>query len=37
MVQYSVTKQTIKSIVEKIKKDAYDFVDKCEEVIENGK
>ena len=33
IAQYSITKQTTKSIAEKIKKDAYDFVNKCEEVI----
>ena len=33
IAQYSITKQTTKSIAEKIKKDAYDFVNKCEEII----
>jgi len=33
IAQYSITKQTTKSIAEKIKKDAYDFIDKCEEII----
>ena len=33
IAQYSITKQTTKSIAEKIKKDAYDFINKCEEVI----
>ena len=36
IAQYSVTKQTTKNISEKIKKDAYDFIDKCEEVTENA-
>jgi len=35
IAQYSITKQTTKSIAEKIKKDAYDFIEKCEEVIKN--
>lgn len=35
IAQYSITKQTTKSIAEKIKKDAYDFVNKCGEII-NG-
>jgi uncharacterized protein (UPF0332 family) len=34
IAQYSITKQTTKSIAEKIKKDAYDFINKCEEIIE---
>ena len=34
IAQYSITKQTTKTIAEKIKKDAYDFVDKCEEIIQ---
>ena len=34
IAQYSITKQTTKSIAEKIKKDAYDFVNKCEEIID---
>lgn len=33
IAQYSITKQTTKTIAEKIKKDAYDFVNKCEEII----
>jgi uncharacterized protein (UPF0332 family) len=33
IAQYSITKQTTKTIAEKIEKDAYDFVDKCEEII----
>lgn len=33
IAQYSVTKQTTKEIAEKIKKDAYEFVDKCEETL----
>ena len=33
IAQYSITKQTTKSIAEKIKKDAYGFIDKCEEII----
>ncbi len=33
IAQYSITKQTTKSIAEKIKIDAYDFINKCEEVI----
>ncbi|MFA7707443.1 MAG: hypothetical protein WCX73_00675 [Candidatus Pacearchaeota archaeon] len=35
IAQYSITKQTTKLIAEKIKKDAYEFVNKCEEVLEN--
>ncbi len=34
IAQYSITKQTTRSITEKIKKDSYDFVNKCEEIIE---
>ncbi len=34
IAQYSITKQTTKTIAEKIKKDAYDFVNKCEGIIE---
>jgi len=34
IAQYSITKQTTKTISEKIKKDAYDFIDKCGEIIE---
>lgn len=37
IAQYSITKQTTKTIAEKIKKDTYDFIDKCEEIIENAK
>ena len=37
IAQYSITKQTTKTIAEKIKKDAYDFINKCEEIIESGK
>ena len=33
IAQYSITKQTTKDIAEKIKKDAYDFVNKCDEII----
>lgn len=33
IAQYSITKQMTKDIAEKIKKDAYDFVNKCEEII----
>ncbi|MBU2104819.1 MAG: HEPN domain-containing protein [Nanoarchaeota archaeon] len=33
IAQYSITKQTTKTIAEKIKKDAYDFINKCEEII----
>lgn len=33
IAQYSITKQTTKDIAEKIKNDAYDFIDKCEEII----
>jgi len=33
IAQYSITKQTTKFIAEKIKKDAYDFISKCEEII----
>jgi len=35
IAQYSITKHTTKIIVEKIKKDAYDFVNKCEEVLKS--
>jgi len=34
IAQYSVTKQTTKEIVEKIKKDAYNFVNKSEEILQ---
>ena len=37
IAQYSITKQTTKSIAEKIKKDAYNFINKCEEIIEKQK
>ncbi|MDO8508948.1 MAG: hypothetical protein Q7S27_04660 [Nanoarchaeota archaeon] len=33
IAQYSVTKQTSKEIAEKIKKDAYSFINKCEEIL----
>ncbi len=33
IAQYSVTKQTTRAIATKIIKDAYDFIDKCEEII----
>jgi len=33
IAQYSITKQTTKDIAEKIKKDSYDFINKCEEII----
>tara|TARA_Y100000034_G_scaffold111349_1_gene144376 strand:- start:306 stop:827 length:522 start_codon:yes stop_codon:yes gene_type:complete len=33
IAQYSITKQTTRSIAEKIKKDDYDFISKCEEII----
>lgn len=36
IAQYSVTKKTTKEIAEEIKKDAYDFVDKAEELAKNG-
>ena len=36
IAQYSITKQTTKAIAEKIKKDAYDFIDKCEKIIEEN-
>jgi len=35
IAQYSITKETTKSIAEKIKKDAYSFVNKCEEILQN--
>jgi len=35
IAQYSITKQTTKSIAEKIKKDAYSFVNKVQEILEN--
>ena len=34
IAQYSITKQTTKSIAEQIKKDAYGFISKCEEVLD---
>jgi uncharacterized protein (UPF0332 family) len=34
IAQYSVTKQTTKDIAEKIKKDAYDFINKVEAILE---
>ena len=33
IAQYSVTKQTTKEIAERIKKDAYDFINKVESII----
>ena len=33
IAQYSITKQTTRTIAEKIKKDAYAFIDKCGEII----
>ncbi len=33
IAQYSITKQTTKDIAEKIKKDAYTFVNKVEEIL----
>jgi len=33
IAQYSITKETTRSIAEKIKKDAYDFVNKTEQII----
>lgn len=33
ITQYSITKNTTKAIAEKIKKDAYEFTNKCEEII----
>jgi len=33
IAHYSITKQTTKTIAEKIKKDAYDFINKCEEIM----
>ncbi len=33
IAQYSITKQTTKEIAEKIKKDAYSFINKCEEIL----
>ena len=33
IAQYSITKETTKAIAENIKKDAYEFVEKCEEII----
>ncbi len=34
IAQYSITKQTTKDIAEKIRQDAYFFVNKCEELLE---
>ncbi len=34
IAQYSVTKQTTKEIAERIKEDAYNFVNKCEKILE---
>lgn len=33
IAQYSVTKKTTKDIASEIKKDAYNFVNKCEEIL----
>lgn len=33
IAQYSVTKQTTKEIAEKIKKEAYSFINKCDEIL----
>jgi uncharacterized protein (UPF0332 family) len=33
IAQYSITKQTTKDIAEKIKKDAYDFINKCDNIL----
>lgn len=33
IAQYSVTKQTTKEIAEKIRKDAYSFINKCDEIL----
>ncbi len=33
IAQYSITKQTTKDIADKIKKDAYDFVNKAESIL----
>ena len=35
IAQYSVTKQTTKNIAESIKKNAYNFVNKCDKILEN--
>ena len=34
IAQYSITKHTTKVIAEKIKKDAYEFINKCRDVLE---
>jgi len=34
IAQYSITKQTTKDIAEKIKKDAYSFVNTVEEILD---
>lgn len=34
IAQYSITKETTKTIAEKIKQDAYEFVEKCETILE---
>ncbi|MDP3027048.1 MAG: hypothetical protein Q8N63_05030 [Nanoarchaeota archaeon] len=34
IAQYSITKETTKDIAEKIKEEAYIFVNKCEEILE---
>ena len=36
IAQYSITKQTTKEIAEKIMKDAKEFVNKCEEILEHN-
>lgn len=33
IAQYSVTKQTTKEIADRIKQDAYNFINKCEEIL----
>jgi uncharacterized protein (UPF0332 family) len=33
IAQYGITKETTRTIAENIKKDAYDFVNKCEEIL----
>ena len=33
IAQYSITKKTTKEVAEKVRKDAYDFVNRCEEVL----
>lgn len=36
IAQYSLTKKTTKEMAEGVRKNAYDFVEKCEEIIKNG-